>query len=94
MRGYRLEHLLNKLLDEQEFLLPYGIRFLSKYYETHPFLFEHHGLHKIEYVSGESNTHMFGGNSNWRGPIWFPLNYLIIRSLLCYYEYFGPTYIY
>ncbi len=94
MRGYRLEHLLKRLLDEEEFLSPYGIRSLSKYHEKHPFVFDHHGKHKIAYVSGESNTAMFGGNSNWRGPIWFPLNYLIIRSLLRFYEYFGSSYRY
>ncbi|MCB0629185.1 MAG: glucosidase [Saprospiraceae bacterium] len=94
MRGYRLEQVLKWLLDENEFLSEYGIRSLSKYHKDHPFVFEHHGMHRIEYVSGESNTGMFGGNSNWRGPIWFPLNYLIIRSLLRFYDFYGPEYIY
>ncbi len=94
MRGFRLEHVMKKLLDENEFLSPYGIRSLSKYHKDNPFIFEHHGNHRISYVPGESDTDMFGGNSNWRGPIWFPLNYLIIRSLLKFYQYFGPTYIY
>lgn len=94
MRGYRLEHVLKRMLDEDEFLSEYGIRSLSKYHEKHPFVFSHHGEHRIEYVPGESKTSMFGGNSNWRGPIWFPINYLIIQSLRKFYKYFGPTYTY
>ncbi len=94
IRGFRLEHIMKRLLDEKEFLSDYGIRSLSKFHEEHPFVFEHHGRHRIEYVPGESNTNMFGGNSNWRGPIWFPINYLIIRSLLQYYKFYGPSYIY
>lgn len=94
MRAYRLEKVLKWVLDENEFLSDYGIRSLSKYHKDHPFVFEHHGMHQIEYVPGESNTGMFGGNSNWRGPIWFPLNYLIIRSLLRFYDFYGPEYIY
>lgn len=94
MRRYRLEKVLEKLLDEDEFLSDYGIRSLSKYHQENPFIFNHHGKHKIEYVPGESNTDMFGGNSNWRGPIWFPLNYLIIRSLLRFYSFYGPDHTY
>ena len=94
MRGYRLGRVLRRLLDEDEFLSDYGIRSLSKYHAKYPFEFNHHGKHKIAYVPGESDTDMFGGNSNWRGPIWFPLNYLIIKSLLRFYEYLGPKYKY
>ncbi|WP_235296986.1 MGH1-like glycoside hydrolase domain-containing protein [Portibacter marinus] len=94
MRGFRLEHLLKRMLDENEFLSDYGIRSLSKYHEKYPFVFEHHGRHVIKYESGESRTNMFGGNSNWRGPIWLPLNYLIIQSLRKYYQYYGDTYVY
>ena len=94
MRGYRLEHVLKRLLDEEEFLSPFGIRSLSKYHKKNPFVFKHSSEHSISYVPGESDTSMFGGNSNWRGPIWFPLNYLIIKSLLKYYKYYGPSYIY
>jgi len=94
MRGFRLEHLLKRLLDENEFLSDYGIRSLSKYHEKHPFVFEHNGHHQIQYESGESRSNMFGGNSNWRGPIWMPLNYLIIQSLRKYYTFYGPSYIY
>lgn len=94
LRGFRLEHILKRLLDENEFLSDHGIRSLSKYHEKNPFVFQHNGSHAIEYVPGESTSGMFGGNSNWRGPIWFPLNYLIIQSLRKFYRYFGPTYIY
>lgn len=94
LRGYRLEQILKRLLDEEEFLSEHGIRSLSKYHEKHPFVLEHHGHHRIEYTPGESLTGMFGGNSNWRGPIWLPINYLIIQSLRKFYSFFGPTYIY
>lgn len=94
MRGFRLEHLLKRLLDEDEFLSDYGIRSLSKYHEKHPFVFVHHGYHQIQYEAGESRSNMFGGNSNWRGPIWMPLNYMIIQSLRKYYTFYGPTYVY
>tara|TARA_R110000796_G_scaffold88850_5_gene191941 strand:- start:2171 stop:4801 length:2631 start_codon:yes stop_codon:yes gene_type:complete len=94
MRGFRLGHLLKRLLDEEEFLSDYGIRSLSKYHEKHPFVFEHYGHHQIQYESGESRSNMFGGNSNWRGPIWMPLNYMIIQSLRKYYTFYGPTYVY
>ena len=94
MRGFRLEHLLKRLLDEDEFLSEYGIRSLSKYHEKHPFVFQHSGHHQIQYEPGESRSNMFGGNSNWRGPIWMPLNYMIIQSLRKYYSFYGPTYLY
>jgi glycogen debranching enzyme len=94
MRGFRLEHLLKRLLDEDEFLSDYGIRSLSKYHEKHPFIFEHHGNYQIQYEPGESRSSMFGGNSNWRGPIWLPLNYMIIQSLRKYYTFYGEKYTY
>ncbi len=94
MRGFRLEHLLKRLLDEDEFLSDYGIRSLSKYHEKHPYVFQHDGHHQIQYESGESRSNMFGGNSNWRGPIWIPINYMIIQSLRKYYKYYGPEYVY
>ncbi|MEL1241594.1 MGH1-like glycoside hydrolase domain-containing protein [Flavobacterium flavipallidum] len=92
MRGFRLEHLLIRLLDENEFLSEFGIRSLSKFHKDHPFVFN--GSHQIQYEPGESRSNMFGGNSNWRGPIWMPLNYMIIQSLRKYYTFYGPTYIY
>ena len=94
MRGFRLEHLLKRLLDEDEFLSDYGIRSLSKYHEKHPFVFQHHGHYQIQYESGESQSNMFGGNSNWRGPIWMPINYMIIQSLRKYYTFYGDEYQY
>ena len=94
MRGFRLENVMKRLLDENEFLSPFGIRSLSKFHLENPYLFEHNGRHEIRYVAGESDSGMFGGNSNWRGPIWFPLNYLIIQSLRKYYKYYGPEYVY
>nr|WKN37046.1 glucosidase [Tunicatimonas sp. TK19036] len=94
MRGFRLEHLLKRLLDENEFLSDYGIRSLSKHHQENPYVFDHHGQHKIQYEPGESTSDMFGGNSNWRGPIWFPLNYLIIQSLRKYYQFYGDAYTY
>lgn len=92
MRGFRLENLLKRLLDENEFLSDYGIRSLSKYHKDHPFVFNN--SHQIQYEPGESRSAMFGGNSNWRGPIWMPLNYMIIQSLRKYYTFYGPTYVY
>ncbi|ASV32531.1 MGH1-like glycoside hydrolase domain-containing protein [Maribacter cobaltidurans] len=94
MRGFRLERLLRRMLDEDEFLSDYGIRSLSKYHEEHPFVFKHHGHHQIQYEPGESRSNMFGGNSNWRGPIWLPLNYMIIQSLRKYYLFYGDSYQY
>ncbi|WP_336516956.1 MGH1-like glycoside hydrolase domain-containing protein [Pollutibacter soli] len=93
MIGDRLEHLLKRLLDEAEFLSDYGIRSLSKCYQDNPYTFGYQGSHyTIQYEPGESSSSMFGGNSNWRGPIWLPLNYLIINSLRKYYEYYGDSY--
>jgi len=94
MRGFRLEKLLYRMLDEDEFLSEFGIRSLSKYHEKHPFVFQHNGYHQIQYESGESRSNMFGGNSNWRGPIWMPLNYMIIQSLRKYYLFYGEQYVY
>ena len=86
----RLERVLRYMLDENEFLSPYGIRSLSKFHEKHPFEFHAGGeVHRLEYVPGESNTALFGGNSNWRGPIWFPTNYLLIEALERYHHFYG-----
>ncbi|TMI63579.1 MAG: glucosidase [Bacteroidetes bacterium] len=95
MIGDRMEHLLKRLLDEAEFLSDYGIRSLSKIHQDHPYSFEYKDRnYSIQYEPGESSSDMFGGNSNWRGPIWLPLNYLIINSLRKYYEYYGDKYTY
>jgi hypothetical protein len=86
----RLQRVLAYLLDENEFLSPFGIRSLSKFHEKHPYEFRADGeVHRVSYVPGESDTFLFGGNSNWRGPIWFPTNYLIIEALERYHHYYG-----
>jgi hypothetical protein len=78
------------MLDEREFLSPYGIRSLSKAHEKTPFVFEHDGRRfSIGYVPGNSHTRLFGGNSNWRGPVWFPLNYLILEALERFHYFYG-----
>jgi hypothetical protein len=86
----KLRRVLSKLLDEQEFLSPHGIRSLSRYHRDHPYIFKVHGEeYRVDYLPAESNTGMFGGNSNWRGPVWMPVNILIIRALLNLYAYYG-----
>jgi hypothetical protein len=86
----KLRRVLARLLDEEEFLAPHGIRSLSRAHLEQPYTFEVHGeTYRVAYEPAESTTGMFGGNSNWRGPIWFPVNILIIRALLQYYLYYG-----
>ncbi len=86
----KLRRVLAKMLDENEFLSPYGIRSLSRRHAEHPYVFHAGGQeYRVSYLPGESDTGMFGGNSNWRGPIWMPVNALIIRALLQYYAYYG-----
>ncbi|WP_440948091.1 MGH1-like glycoside hydrolase domain-containing protein [Methanosarcina sp. T3] len=85
-----LRRVLSKMLDEEEFLSPYGIRSLSKFHLRHPYIFRLNGQeYRVDYQPAESNTGTFGGNSNWRGPIWFPVNALIIRALLQFHMYYG-----
>lgn len=86
----RLLRVLRYMLDENEFLSPYGIRALSKYHEEHPYSLQLDGeTHSVDYEPAESTTGLFGGNSNWRGPVWFPVNFLIIESLQKYHYYYG-----
>jgi len=86
----RLEKVLRRLLDENEFLSPHGIRALSLVHRDHPYSFRAGGEeHRVEYVPGESNTGLFGGNSNWRGPIWMPVNYLLVEALERYHHFYG-----
>lgn len=95
LRGHRLQYVLKRMLSETEFLSPYGIRSLSKYHEHHPYELVVEGIkHGVSYVPGESDTGMFGGNSNWRGPVWFPINYMIIEALKKYHKYYGQDYVY
>jgi hypothetical protein len=89
----RLRRILTKMLDENEFLSPYGIRALSKYHEQHPYIFNVGGQeYRVDYLPAESNTGMFGGNSNWRGPIWMPVNVILIRALLNFHAYYGDSF--
>ncbi|HET9880741.1 MAG TPA: glucosidase, partial [Candidatus Binatia bacterium] len=89
----KLERVLAYMLDENEFLGPYGIRSLSRYHLDHPFVFHVAGHeYKVQYLPAESNTGMFGGNSNWRGPVWMPVNGLILRALLNLYQFYGDEF--
>ncbi|HEX7960613.1 MAG TPA: glucosidase, partial [Terriglobales bacterium] len=89
----RLRRMLSRMLDESEFLSPYGIRALSRYHADHPYIFYVHGdEYRVGYLPAESNTGMFGGNSNWRGPIWMPMQALIIRALWSFYLYHGDNF--
>ncbi|MGE4441777.1 MAG: glucosidase [Desulfomicrobium sp.] len=89
----RLRRILSKMLDESEFLSPYGIRSLSKFHEANPYVFHAQGQeYRVAYLPAESNTGMFGGNSNWRGPVWMPVNVILIRALQNYYLYYGDNF--
>jgi Mannosylglycerate hydrolase MGH1-like glycoside hydrolase domain len=89
----KLKRVLAYLLDENEFLGPHGIRSLSRYHLDHPFIFwVGHQEYKVQYLPAESNTGMFGGNSNWRGPVWMPVNALIVRALINLYSFYGDEF--
>jgi len=89
----KIERILAYMLDENEFFGPYGIRSLSRHHLEHPFVFHLDGQEfKVQYLPAESNTGMFGGNSNWRGPVWMPVNALLIRGLLNLYQFFGDDF--
>ncbi len=93
LRGHRLKKLLNRMLDETEFLSDYGVRALSKHHEENPYILKAGGAtFSVKYIPAESDTGLFGGNSNWRGPIWFPVNFLIIESLQRFHHYFGDEF--
>src|SRR5262249_55513747 len=85
----KLRRVLATMLDENEFLSPYGIRSLSRHHAEHPYVLRvHNDEYRVTYLPAESDSGMFGGNSNWRGPIWMPVNALIVRALLQYYTYY------
>jgi hypothetical protein len=87
----KLRRVLRYVLDENEFLSPFGIRSLSRHHHEHPYRFSVEGTeHRVDYAPAESTSGLFGGNSNWRGPIWFPVNLLLIRALLNLYAFYGP----
>jgi hypothetical protein len=89
----RLRRILARMLDENEFLSPYGIRAISRYHAAHPYVFNVQGQeYRVDYLPAESNTGMFGGNSNWRGPIWMPVNVMLIRALVQFYLYYGDNF--
>ena len=89
----RLRRVLEKMLDENEFLSEFGIRSLSRFHANHPYVIQAGGQeYRVSYLPAESDTGMFGGNSNWRGPIWMPVNALIVRALLAYYSYYGDEF--
>jgi hypothetical protein len=93
LRGHRMKRILKRMLDETEFLSPYGIRALSKVYDDKPYKFNSNGTElSVKYIPGESDSSMFGGNSNWRGPIWFPVNFLLIESLQRFHQYYGEDF--
>jgi Glycosyl hydrolase family 63 C-terminal domain len=94
VRGADLEQLLKRMLDSQEFLSDYGIRSISKYHEGHPYeLNTKYGNYSVNYEPGESTTAAFGGNSNWRGPIWFPINFLLVEALQKYHQFYGDDFL-
>jgi Glycosyl hydrolase family 63 C-terminal domain len=93
LRGHRMKRLLTRMLDETEFLSDYGIRAISKHHDQHPYVFGVNGMDlSVRYLPAESDSGLFGGNSNWRGPIWFPVNYLLIESLQKFHHYYGDDF--
>ncbi len=89
----KLKRILSKMLDENEFLGPHGIRSISKFHEKHPYVLYVNGQEfRVDYLPAESNTGMFGGNSNWRGPVWMPMNIMLIRALQQFYLYYGDNF--
>ena len=93
LRGRRMKQLLRRMLDETEFLSPYGVRALSRVHADSPYVYKHNDMDlSVGYRPGESDSALFGGNSNWRGPIWFPVNFLIIESLQKFHHYYGDEF--
>jgi hypothetical protein len=93
VRGHRMKALLARMLDPEEFLSHHGIRSVSRHHLDHPYAIEHDGVtHEVRYEPGESSSYLFGGNSNWRGPIWFPINFLLIEALQKFHHYYGDDF--
>jgi hypothetical protein len=93
-RGHRMKRLLRRMLDPDEFLSAYGVRGLSRCHLEHPYHLDVQGkTYEVRYEPAESSTALFGGNSNWRGPVWFPINYLLIESLKKFYQYYGDDFL-
>ena len=93
VRPEQLRRILKFMLDENEFLSPYGVRALSRVHHDHPYILDVNGeQHRVDYEPGESSTGLFGGNSNWRGPVWFPVNYLLVESLQKFHYYLGDDF--
>ncbi len=93
VRGHRMKRLLARMLDPEEFLSDHGVRSLSRYHREHPYMIDAGGMtYSVRYDPGDSTSGLFGGNSNWRGPIWFPINYLLIESLQKFHHYYGDDF--
>jgi hypothetical protein len=94
VRGHRMKRLLRRMLDPHEFLSEHGVRSLSKHHQDHPYELRLDGtVHRVGYEPAESHSPLFGGNSNWRGPVWFPINYLLIESLQKFHHYYGDDFL-
>jgi hypothetical protein len=94
VRGHRMKRLLKRMLDPEEFLSYYGIRAISKYHAEYPYDYRAHDMdYIVRYEPGESSTGLFGGNSNWRGPIWFPINFLLVETLQKFHHYYGDDFL-
>jgi hypothetical protein len=94
VRGHRMKRLLKRMLDPEEFLSDYGVRAISKYHAEHPYVYSVNGTdYTVRYEPAESSTGLFGGNSNWRGPIWFPINFLLIEALQKFHHYYGDEFL-
>jgi hypothetical protein len=92
LRGHRMKRVLRRMLDESEFLSPFGVRSLSRHHREEPFRLALDGTFAVDYEPGESRTDLFGGNSNWRGPIWMPMNYLVVECLRRFHRYYGDEF--